>query len=232
MFVGRGSWDRAWISTILHRYQDKTVQTFHSGYHQNYVIPKSDSIVDTLGLDLLNQYGCDIIPEVATFLQKCPIIDQDNLELVKQTRMFIKPNNDNCYPIQHPANLNILPWYQDIVVDVVCETRIIGNIFFTTEKLWRCMVAGKPFIVMGSQHYLQNLRRLGFRTFNEFWDEGYDDYNPAQRIKEIEKLIQSLANKSLKEMQAILVKMKPILNHNLQRFKTLTYEQIKETFDE
>jgi hypothetical protein len=233
IFVGRGTWDRAWISTILHRYQDKTVQTFHSGYHRNYVIPKADSIVDTIGLDLLNQYGCDIIPEVATFLQKCPIIDQDNLELVKQTRKtLINPNNDNCYPIQHPANLNILPWYQNIVVDIICETRIIGNVFFTTEKLWRCIIAGRPFIIMGSQHYLQNLRRLGFRTFNEFWDEGYDDYDPTQRIKEIEKLIQSLANKSLKEMQVMLVKMKPILDHNFQRFKTLTYQQIQETFDE
>jgi hypothetical protein len=233
IFVGRGSWDRAWISTILHRYQDKTVQTFHSGYHQNYVIPRADSIVDTIGLDLLNQYGCDIIPEVATFLQKCPLIDQDNLELVKQTReMFINPNNDNCYPIQHPANLNILPWYQNIVVDIICETRIIGNIFFATEKLWRCMVAGRPFIIMGSQHYLQNLQRLGFQTFSEFWDEGYDDHDPAQRIKAIEKLIQSLANKSLKEMQAMLFKMKPILDHNLQRFQTLTFEQIAAEFDE
>ena len=93
-------------------------------------------------------------------------------------------------------------------------------------------MAGRPFIIMGSQHYLQNLRRLGFRTFNEFWDEGYDDYDPTQRIKEIEKLIQSLANKSLKEMQVMLVKMKPILDHNFQRFKTLTYQQIQETFDE
>ena len=233
LFVGRGSWDRAWISTILHRYKEKTHQTFHSGLHQNYVVPRRDSIVDTIGLDLLNQYGCDIIPEVATFLQNCPIVDKENVELIKQTKhMFINPNNDQCYPIQHPANLNILPWYQDIVVDVICETRIIGNIFFATEKLWRCMVAGRPFIAMASQHYLKNLRRLGFLTFNDFWDEGYDDYAPTQRIKEIEKLVQGLASKPIKEMQALLYKMKPVLDHNLERFQTLTFQQIKETFDE
>lgn len=233
IFVGRGSWDRAWISTILHRYQDKTVQTFHSGYHQNYVVPRSDSIFDTIGLDNLNFFGCDIIPEVASFLQKCPIVNEANIELIKQTRqMFIDPNNDDCYPIQHPANLNILPWYQDIVIDIICETRIVGDIFFVTEKLWRCIIARRPFIIVGSQHYLKNLRRLGFLTFNDFWDEGYDDYDPTQRIKEIEKLIQRLAKKSLKEMQILLVKMKPILDHNLETFKTLTYQQIKETFDE
>ena len=79
---------------------------------------------------------------------------------------------------------------------------------------------------------MQNLQRLGFRTFNEFWDEGYDNHDPAQRIKAIEKLIQSLANKSLKEMQTMLFKMKPILDHNLQRFQTLTFEQIAAEFDE
>ena len=233
IFVGRGAWERAWVSTILHRYKDKTVQTFHSGYHQNYVVPQDDSIVDTIGLDNLNFFGCDIIPEVAAFLQKCPIVNEANLELIAQTQqMFINPNNKNCYPIQHPANLNILPWYQDIVVDVICETRIIGNVFFATEKLWRCVAARRPFIIVGSQHYLKNLRRLGFRTFNDFWDEGYDDYGPTQRIKEIEKLTQQLATKSLTEMQMLLVKMQTVLDHNLETFKTLTYQHIKETFNE
>jgi len=232
-FVGRGAWERAWISTILHRYPDQVVQTFHSGYHQNYVIPQADSVVDTIGLDLLNQYNCNIIPEVTAFLQKCPIVDLDNVEQIRQTaNMFINPNNDQCYPIQHPANLNILPWYQDIAVDVICETRIIGNIFFATEKLWRCMVAGRPFIAMAAQNYLANLHRLGFKTFNDFWDEGYDEYDPTNRILEIEKLVQHLAQKPIREMQAMLLKMKPVLDHNLQRFQTLTYQQIKETFDE
>jgi hypothetical protein len=181
----------------------------------------------------LNQYGCDIIPEVAAFLQKCPIVDLHNVEQIRNTAdMFINPNNDQCYPIQHPANLNILPWYQDIAVDIICETRIIGNIFFATEKLWRCMVAGRPFIAMAAQHYLKNLHRLGFKTFNDFWDEGYDDYDPANRIREIEKLIQHLAHKPIREMQAMLMEMKPILDHNLQRFQTLTFDQIRDEFNE
>jgi hypothetical protein len=109
---------------------------------------------------------------------------------------------------------------------------MVGNVFFATEKLWRCIAACRPFIIVGSQYYLKNLRRLGFRTFSDFWDEGYDDYGPTQRIKEVEKLIQQLAKKSLKEMQMLLVKIQPVLDHNLETFKTLTYQQIKETFDE
>jgi len=232
IFVGRATWARAWVSAILYRHRDKLLQTFHSGYHRNYGVPKTDGIVDTIGLDDLNQFGCNIIPEVAEFLTHCPIVDNDDINKIKNIKMFISPNNDDCYPIQHPANLNILKWYSNICVDVVCETRVIGNVFFVSEKTWRCIVARKPFIVVGPGNFLKNLKRLGFRTFNDFWDEGYDEYGPTQRLQEIEKLIESLANKPIADMHRLLARMQPILDHNYETFQNLTYQQIKETFNE
>lgn len=232
IFVGRATWSRAWVSAVLYRHKQKAIQTFHSGYNQNYVVPLADSIVDPIGLDLLNQYGCNIIPEVAAFLDQCPIVNQHNVELIKQTRMFIKPSNNNCYPIQHPANLNILSWYQDFVVDIVCETRVLGDTFFVSEKTWRCIVARRPFIVVGAGNFLKNLKKLGFQTFNNFWDEGYDDYGPTQRMQQIEQLIQTLADKSVQEMQDLLASMESVLEHNFNIFKQLTHQQIKETFND
>lgn len=232
IFIGRATWARAWVSAILYRYRDKLQQTFHSGYHKNYVVPRTDGTVDTIGLDDLNRYGCNIIPEVTEFLQQCPIIDNDNVDKIKKTKMFIEPSNDDCYPIQHPANLNILDWYDNIFVDIVCETRVIGNVFFISEKTWRCMVARKPFIVVGPGNFLKNLRRLGFRTFHDFWDEGYDEYGPTQRIQEIEKLIQELSTKTVGEMQQLVNSMQSILDHNFDMFHSLTYEQIERTFND
>lgn len=232
IFVGRSTWARAWVSAILYRHSEKVLQTFHSGYNKNYVVPKSSGVVDSIGLDDLNQFGCDIIPEVAEFLAQCPVVDYDDINKIKHTKMFISPNNDSCYPIQHPANLNILKWYNDIFVDVVCETRVVGNVFFVSEKTWRCMVARKPFIIVGPGNFLKNLRRLGFKTFNNFWDEGYDDYSSEHRIKEIERLINSLAIKSIDEMSALQQQMQSVLDHNLDTFNKLTYQQIRETFNE
>lgn len=232
IFVGRASWSRNWISAIMHRYKDKTLQTFHSGFNQNYVVSKRDNTTDLLDLDNLNKFKCNIVPEVAKFLSECPINQINDLVLIQNTKMFIEANNDNCFPIQHPANLNILRWYNNIFVDIVCETRVVGNVFFVTEKTWRCIVARRPFIIVGPTNFLTNLKRLGFQTFNEFWNEGYDEYPPSHRINEIEILIHILADKSITELHKMLEKMQPILEHNYNVFKNLTYQQIKDVFDE
>ena len=34
---------------------------------------------------------------------------------------------------------------------------------------------GLPFIYVGARHSLQMLKELGFRTFDKFIDESYDD---------------------------------------------------------
>ncbi len=232
IFIGRSSWSRLWASTILYRYKDKTLQTFHSGYDQNYVVSKSNNTTDFLELDELNRFRCDIIPEVTQFLNHCPINQINDLDVIKNTKMFIAANNNYCFPIQHPANLNILKWYNDICIDVICETRTVGNVFFVTEKTWRCIIAKKPFIIVGAPHFLNNLKKLGFKTFNDYWNEGYDEYPPSHRIKEIEKLINTLAKKPIIEMHNLLTQMQPTLEHNYQTFVSLTYNKIQEIFNE
>ena len=107
-----------------------------------------------------------------------------------------------------------------------------GNCFFVTEKTWRGIVARRPFIVMGSWHFLANLKRLGFQTFDRWWDEGYDDCESKNRVKEIEKLLALIASWPLSELQAKLQEMKSVLDHNYTVFQTLTYKQIADIFDE
>ena len=36
------------------------------------------------------------------------------------------------------------------------------------------MMSSKPFIVLGSKHFLKNLRSIGFKTFHPVIDESYD----------------------------------------------------------
>jgi hypothetical protein len=71
------------------------------------------------------------------------------------------------------------------------------------------------------------LQRLGFKTFNSFWSEDYDNYSEAGRIRKIELLLEEVvkfnANQTLLEMQ-------DILDHNFTVFKSLTYDKIRRTF--
>ena len=94
------------------------------------------------------------------------------------------------------------------------------------------MLARRPFITMGGRHHLANLHRLGFKTFNEFWDEGYDDHGMQWRIKEILTLIDTISQWPVEKMQQVLQDMQPILEHNYQTFMMLNHQKIHKTFNE
>lgn len=91
-----------------------------------------------------------------------------------------------------------------------------------------------PFIVFGPQHFLHNLRKFGFETFNEYWSEHYDcvladNTRLTTLIAQLTK-INKLPLGELKEMHK---KMQPILDHNynvLQNLRKVDYK--RETFDE
>ena len=59
-------------------------------------------------------------------------------------------------------------------ISVVAETLDDNRLFFPTEKTGKALMSGKPFIVLGSKHFLKNLRSIGFKTFHPIIDESYD----------------------------------------------------------
>jgi len=112
-------------------------------------------------------------------------------------------------------NMEIIKFYNDFFVDVVAETYTIGKTFFTTEKTFRPMLALTPFITYGPQGFLSNLRaKYGFQTFNQWWDESYDDYQQYERIKKIYTVIDFLDTLSISDRQQMYKDMQDTLLHN------------------
>lgn len=229
-FVGRSTWNRLWISTLLDKhYSNKTLQTFHSSMSSNYVLKQQSELVDCLGLDELVSHKCNILPDVVKFLEKCPITINNDFDSIQKIKSEIVSQND-FYPIQHPANLNILYYYESIFVDIINETRTAGNCFFVSEKTWRCIVARRPFIIMGPQFFLTNLKKLGFKTFSDYWSEEYDDFPEESRVREIEQLIHNIATWDNQTLNEILIDMQHVLDYNFNKFKSLTYNDIRRVF--
>lgn len=229
-FIGKSNWNRLWIASVLHsKHSNKTFQTYNTGIGTNY-LPKHDGLFDFIGLEDLVKMECDVIDLAATFLKTCPRFVAEEIQAIKHMNTYIK--QDDYYPIQLPANLNILQYYKDIFVDVVHETFVRGDVCFATEKTWRPIIARRPFVTMGGRHHLANLRRLGFRTFNNIWDEGYDDYGMQHRVVEILKLIDTMASWNVEQMQQKLIDMQDILDHNYNVFMALSHSNIQKIFNE
>jgi hypothetical protein len=202
-FVGRCNAPRLILSTYLDDYyRDKTLATFHYS-------PDDDYHKDHIGLEsLINDFQVTNIESHARFLASCPrTLDRDY--------KFNFDSKDDYYS-QMLSNdkTQFIARYADIFVDVVSESFYNGNTFFMTEKTCRPILCNTPFIMQSSTGFLKYLKKLGFKTFDRWWDEGYDEDPPSWAIKEIIKVIDHLASKSQEELQAMLVDMQDVLDHN------------------
>lgn len=227
-FISRSNWFRLWTATILHTYhKDKTVQTYHyDSKRENY------NANGYIGVDDLFRYDCDLIPQAVEFLQSCPkTIDIEFLQDLNNCKGSVFQHENSYYPIQHPSNLNLLQYYNDIFVDIIVEPNISGNCFLATEKLWRCIVARRPFIVISNANYLKNLRGLGFKTFDHWWAEEYDLYENGVRIKKFEDIAAKISTWSIADLNSKLIDMSSTLDHNYQTFIDLNYNKLRKIFN-
>jgi hypothetical protein len=226
-FTSRSNWFRLWIATILaSKYSDKTIQTYHYDPDRENV-----NYNGYIGIDDLLGRDCDCVREAVEFINTCPrTIDLDYLSNLDNCKDSIFQHQDSYYPIQHPSNLNLLQYYRDIFVDVVVEPNISGSCFLVTEKLWRAIIARRPFIVVSTAEYLANLRKLGFKTFSDYWNEDYDWAHNQHRIRQVDVVLDDIAKLSLQQLHTQLVDMQHILDHNYNVFMQLNQAQIEQAF--
>jgi hypothetical protein len=65
--------------------------------------------------------------------------------------------------------------HRNTFVNIVNETLYEQHTIFITEKTVKPITCGQPFIIMGNWNSLKKLKELGFKTFDKWWDESYDD---------------------------------------------------------
>ena len=194
-FVGRPMWNRIiLISWLFDNFKEKCLLTC------NYTASDSDKAY--IRLDEVNFYYSDALEQVITFLKHTPMtLDLRYDKLLEY---------DACYK----GLFNLLNYYDQIFLDLVTETYVMGNTFFPTEKTTRPIVAKTPFIVMGPKNYLSNLRKMGFKTFNRWWNEDYDNYEGTRRVIEIQRLITNIMKWPQERLHTVLLEMEETLEHN------------------
>jgi hypothetical protein len=88
-----------------------------------------------------------------------------------------------------------MPLYKQADFEIVNETYHcnIGDVVFLTEKTFRSLWAGIPFMLHGTPGSLKLLRDLGYKTFDMVFDESYDNvYSPMHTIELIAMQTRSL----------------------------------------
>jgi hypothetical protein len=108
--------------------------------------------------------------------------------------------------------------YNQSYYSIVCETTFFNEYSFYTEKTAKPILALRPFVAFNGQHWLKNLRRLGFMTFGDVIDESYDDISDhAERWDAAWQQVELLCDL---DPETVMTKLNPVLQHNRRHFLT------------
>lgn len=112
------------------------------------------------------------------------------------------------------------------LIHVVTETVYKGNKNHLTEKTFKPIVMQQPFIIQSCRGSLEYLRRYGFKTFGEFWDESYDELPDETRTKAIGQLMQDINLMSQKDKASLQSAVSNTVKHNYEWFYGEQFEKI------
>ena len=88
--------------------------------------------------------------------------------------------------------------YVDTYFSLVTETVFEYPYSFRTEKIWKPIAIGHPWIAVSSQGYYRDMRNLGFQTFSHVIDESFDLIEQNQdRLTRIIQIVEDLCRQDL-----------------------------------
>lgn len=76
-------------------------------------------------------------------------------------------------------------WYYKSKVDIITETMLYDEAIHITEKTYKSIYLGLPFVVSATKGHLKHLRDMGFKTFNSIINEDYDEMNDKNKVHHI-----------------------------------------------
>jgi len=146
------------------------------------------------------------------------ITKYDYNNLMKHTPMYLEEMEETEFEVPvsdyHGQVLN----YKNCVntfLWVVTETNVEHNVIYFSEKTFKPIVANMPFLMISSPYTLKYLKKLGYKTFDKWWDESYDnELDLDTRLNMIIQILKDLSEKTEKELLEMLEEMQSIIVHN------------------
>ena len=132
---------------------------------------------------------------------------------------------------QVPNLINNLEIYERSQLTVVTESHFdqTGGLFIT-EKTFRPLLVGHPFMILGQKGILEKLTSWGFCTDFDGIDQSYDFIEDnKERFIQFHQSLTNWYYKSLEEKRFLLEKWKSTIEHNFNHYNIINFK--KSMFD-
>lgn len=183
----------------------------HKELYSNNLI--QHGIVSMNKFDLRNSYYEGKVLDTETFqllIKDLPLFPDQTLSNA-QKQEFVSDSADTfAQKLNYQSSL-------DSWLSVVSEASFAEDTCFISEKTFKPIATRQPFILYGNKHSLKYLKDLGYKTFDGFIDESYDNLNTWQRLDHIIKILKDF--KSKKNMMEWFESQREILDYNFENLK-------------
>lgn len=150
--------------------------------------------------------------DVEKFIEKLPLVIDGETDIQRMCGDFDRAAKD---------------FYHNSLVSIITETNFEATELTATEKTWKPAKEKHPFIMVGAAGALRTMREFGFQTFDEFWDESYDEIeDPRIRLFRIVKICVEISRWTPEQILDFKRRVKPIVEHNFKVLQTNTAQKI------
>jgi hypothetical protein len=181
-----------------------------------------------------NSYKENIVSTIAQYhLDADYVLESKNILDTVNFPLRIDNQNKNSIP-NGSQTLSAIPECMESFLHIVTETCFWENKCHLTEKIFKPIVAQQPFVLLGCANNLAYLRRYGFRTFDQWWDESYDEIeDPIARLQAVVQIVRDISELSDADLEKMLLDMQLVLNHNhswfySKEFLDLVWDELKQ----
>ena len=126
----------------------------------------------------------------------------------------------------------VLEHYTESYCSIVLETHMDAdqsNGCFLTEKTFKAIKHGHPFIIVGTPGSLAHLRSLGYRTFDHAIDSSYDQITDT--TKRWLRIAEIIADLKSQDLHAWFESCREDIEHNQQLFLQSKYNRLNTLHD-
>jgi len=149
------------------------------------------------------------------------ILDNDITVADAQLPLILDTGDFSKYPMEIGID-DVKPFYDNSYINIVMETYFFNNIIHITEKTYKPIAFMQPFIMFAAPNGLQHIKDMGFKTFNQFWDESYDsETDHIIRFLKIAQEIRKISNWSQETLDQFAKDVRPILEFNREHLKNM-----------
>ncbi|MCJ8277766.1 MAG: hypothetical protein HRT44_10385 [Bdellovibrionales bacterium] len=105
--------------------------------------------------------------------------------------------------------------YENSYLSLVTESTVEDNCLFLTEKVYKPILNLHPFLLFGNPGLLKELKRQGYETFPELFDESYDEERVLyKRFEKVMKNLDDIMAKPKDQLHDQFIGLKDKLFHN------------------